>query len=334
MRPNPRLSIIVVNWRSAADLAVCLDSVARETAEGLFEVIVVDNASFDGCAEMLALRHPEVHFIQAHENLGFARANNLAAEKARGEVLLFLNPDTIIHDRALEKMFEVAVARPDAGAVGARLLNRDGSIQESCVQSFPTVLNRLLDSELLRRVATRSRLWGSRALAESGVVPVPVETVSGACLAVRSDAFKEVMGFSTEYFMYGEDRDLCFRLAQKGRLNLHCPSALVTHFGGGSSSTRATGFAAMMSRESTMRFLARHRGRWSAMVYRILMAVSAILRLGLLAAAGAGTRAVGRPRNYGPSVAKWLAICQWCLWRQQALAQMGLGPPTSERRGT
>ncbi len=305
----------------------------RETAEGLFEVIVVDNASFDGCAEMLALRHPDVHFIQAHENLGFARANNLAAEKARGEVLLFLNPDTVIHDRALEKMFEVAAGRPDAGAVGARLLNRDGSIQKSSVQSFPTVLNQILDADLLRRLTPDSRLWGTRALAAGGPAPVPVQAVSGACLMVRGDAFADVGGFCTDYFMYGEDLDLCFRLARQRKVNLYCPQATVTHLGGGSSSSRTSGFAAVMTREAVMRFLATHRGRWSATWYRILMGWSALVRLALLAAATAVRRIAGRPDDCGPSIAKWLAIWGWSCRRHEALARIGTGAAVPGNRG-
>jgi hypothetical protein len=328
-----RLSIIVINWRSALDLAACLDSVYRETPEGLFEVIVVDNASFDGCAEMLEKRFPEVRFIQALENLGFARANNLGAGTARGDVLLFLNPDTLAHDRALEKMFQTATGRADAGAVGARLLNRDGTIQTSCVQSFPTGLNQLLDAGLLRRLAPGSRLWGTRALAASGPAPVPVEAVSGACLMVGRDAFEEVNGFSTDYFMYGEDLDLCFRLAKRGRVNLHCPQAVVTHLGGGSSRSRMRGFGAVMTREAVMRFLATHRGSWSATWYRILMGWSALLRLALLAAAATGKKAVGRPHDYEPSIAKWLAIGHWCWRRREAVVRIGTGEAVPGRQG-
>ncbi|GAB4114335.1 MAG: hypothetical protein Kow001_15670 [Acidobacteriota bacterium] len=319
----PRLSVVIVNWRSAPDLAACLESVARETRPELYEVIVVDNASFDGCGEMLATRHPDVLFIQSQENLGFARANNLAARVARGDVLLFLNPDTLIHDHAIEKMFDVTAGRADAGAVGARLLNPDGTTQTSCVQAFPSVINQILDAEVLRRLAPRSRLWGSRAVAELGREPIPVEAVSGACLMVRREAFEQAGGFSSDYFMYGEDIDLCFRLARQGRVNLHCPDAVVTHLGGGSSRSRMSGFAAVMTRESVMRFLAAHRGSRSASLYRFLMACSALIRLGLLAVAAAAKRGARRRHEYGPSITKWKAIWHWCWRRRETLISVG-----------
>lgn len=321
----PRLSVIIVNWRSARELAACLDSLAQETHPELYEVIVVDNASFDGCAEMLATHYPEVRFIQSHENLGFARANNLAAAMARGNVLLFLNPDTVIHDHAIERLFDVTWRRSDAGAVGARLLNADGTIQTSCVQAFPTVLNQVLDSELLRRLAPGSTLWGTGALAAAGPDPHPVQAVSGACLMVRREAFEQVGGFSADYFMYGEDLDLCFRLAKRQRVNLHCPQAVVTHMGGGSSRSRMNGFAAVMIREAVMRFLATHRGGWSATWYRILMGCSALLRLAVLTAAKAGRKTTDRPSDYGPTIAKWLAIWRWCWRRREVVVQVGSG---------
>lgn len=317
----PRLSIIIVNWHSNCHLASCLKSINLQTRSELFEVIVVDNASFDGCAEMLASGYPDVHFIQSTENLGFARANNLGAKVARGEVLLFLNPDTVIHDRAIEKMLEITLGHPYAGAVGARLLNPDGTIQTSCVQAFPTVLNQFLDADALRSLAPNSRLWGIRALRVFGQMPVPVEAVSGACLMLRRDVFENVGGFPTQYFMYGEDLDLCFRLVQMGRINLHCPHAVVTHFGGGSSRNCATGFAAVMIRESVMRFLVEHHGRWSARFYRFLMGCSALFRLALLVMAKKFT---GRAHEYDASVSKWKSIWHWCWQRREALAKLGV----------
>jgi len=176
------LSIIIVNWNSKEYLRKCVGSILTGTRGLDFEIIVIDSASFDGCAEMLRNEFPRVRFIQSQENLGFAKANNLAFQSAIGEFLLFLNPDTEIVGPAINLLHSALKELPDAGAVGGKLLNSDGTVQTSCVQAFPTILNQCLSAEALRQLTPKARLWGMRAIFENGGKPSEVEMISGACL--------------------------------------------------------------------------------------------------------------------------------------------------------
>src|SRR4029077_16116528 len=146
------LSIIIINWNSAAFVRECLETVYAGTGELDFEVIVVDNASFDDCGQVVQAEFPAVKFLQSPANLGFAKANNLGVRAAGGRNLLFLNPDTEILGNALPKMVSFLDASPDASIVGYKLLNSDLSLQTSCVQPFPSILNQVFDAEHLRRI--------------------------------------------------------------------------------------------------------------------------------------------------------------------------------------
>src|SRR5581483_3230664 len=161
------LSIIIVNWNSKDYLLKAIASVEAETKGMAFEIVVIDGGSFDGCDEMMRRYHPHILFIQSDKNLGFAKANNEAFKRSRGRTLLFLNPDTEVQGRAIERLYEQLDVLPDAGVVGPKLLNTDRSIQESCIRAFPTIWNQLLESDLLRRLFPRAGLWGMKPLLEA-----------------------------------------------------------------------------------------------------------------------------------------------------------------------
>src|SRR3954462_14180455 len=194
-RAAPELAIIIVNWNSVKLLQACLSSIYAQTKDLAFEVIVIDNASFDGSAAVLARDFPDVAFIQSPENLGFAKANNLAFVHSTADFVVFLNPDTELMGPAFNVMLEFMKKTPRAGVVGARLLNSDGSLQTSCVQRFPTVLNRTIDAELLRRLTPRFHFWGTRTLLENPTATSPVEVISGACQLARREVFEKVGRF-------------------------------------------------------------------------------------------------------------------------------------------
>ena len=165
-----------------------------------FEVVVIDNASFDGCDTMLEREFPQVRFVQSHDNGGFARACNLGHQNSTGRILLFLNPDTEIKGNALSDLVRGIDSLPDGGAIGCKLLNGDGTLQTSCIQSFPTILNQCLDSEALRSRYPGSHLWGMGPLFRATASPSAVEMVSGAALGIRRDVFEAVGGFSEHVF--------------------------------------------------------------------------------------------------------------------------------------
>ncbi len=317
IRPHPPenvfldLSVIIVNWNSAGYLRACVNSLYENTGGLTFEVIVVDNASFDGCNEMIQHEFPAVRFIQSWENLGFGRANNLAFEDSRGRYLLFLNPDTEILGTTLPLMVSFLEATPAAAVVGCRLLNSNLSVQTSSIQRFPTILNQILDADYLRSKFPKARLWGIRPLFEA-CAPVVVEAVSGACLMIRRNAFEEVGKFSTQFFMYMEDIDLCHKVRAQGSKTYYVPEATVVHHGG--RSAEYAGESTIWMRQAIRDYLRLRRGRAYAATYRLTMVLLAVCRLVLISAA-LFLMPLGRYRRtlLQQGRVKWGKVFRWSL---------------------
>jgi len=306
------LSIIIVNWNSREYLGQCIASILSETHGIEYEIVVIDNASFDGSGEMLRECYPQVRFIQSDVNLGFAKANNAAFHQSRGRHVLFLNPDTVLVGPAVNTMLYHLRKLPDAGAVGCKLLNGDKTVQTSCIQPFPTILNQLLDSELLRSLWPTSSLWGNAPLF-GGWDAEEVEAISGACVMMNRGVFDQVGLFCEDYFMYAEDIDLCHTIRQAGRKNYYIPDATVIHFGGGSTGKGSSGFSEIIMRESIWRFFRKTRGGNYGFSYRISTLIAAIGRLALLITIF--PLYIFRPDkiSWNSSLRKWGAILAWSL---------------------
>lgn len=312
------ISIIIVNWNSKDYLQKCIESILSWTSDINFEIVVIDSASFDGADEMLKHCYPQVRFMQSDSNLGFAKANNEAFRESTGSYILFLNPDTELIGSDINILFDSIQTLPKAGAIGCTLLNRDRSIQTSCIQSFPTILNQLLSTEFLRALFPKSPLWGMASLYDANDGPAEVDMISGACLMLRRSVFEQVGLFSEDYFMYAEDLDLCYKIRQAGYSNYLIPGTSVIHFGGGSTEKRPSDFSVVMMRESIWRFLKKNRGEIYGLAYRGSTLMSAIGRLLLLM--------ILLPLQYlrhsgssrYSSLTKWWAILTWSLGRKTA----------------
>jgi GT2 family glycosyltransferase len=305
-----KLSILIVNWNSKDHVRECLRSLEKHVTSD-HETIVVDGASFDGCGEMIAAEFPAVRFVQSPHNVGFGRCNNLGAEQANGEYLLFLNPDTEVKPSAVEALLEVAESDAGVGLVGACLLNTDGSLQTSCVQALPTPLNRALDSDFLRRRLPKSRLWGTYA-AFAASEPVPVEAVSGACMLIHRDHFAAVGGFCPDYFMYAEDMHLCWDVAKLGKRIVYQPAAVIVHHGGGASSGEFSRFSCLEMNRALHQFIAKRQGKWAGLAYRGLIGISASIRLVLLAGAWVFSGRQHRARR-SASIRRWWTTLKWAV---------------------
>jgi hypothetical protein len=307
------LSIIIVNWNSREYLKQCIASILAETHGIEYEIVVIDNASFDGSGEMLRECYPQVRFIQSDANLGFAKANNAAFHQSRGRHVLFLNPDTILLGPAINTMMDYLRQLSNVGAVGCKLLNGDKTVQTSCVQSFPTILNQLLDSELLRSLWPKSFLWGNAPLFGGRNRPEEVEAISGACVMMSRGVFDQVGLFCEDYFMYAEDIDLCYTIRQAGRKNYYIPDATVIHFGGGSTGKGSSGFSEIMMHESIWQFFRKIRGGKYGFSYRISTLIAAMGRLALLTIIF--PLYIFRPDkiSWNSSFRKWGAILAWSL---------------------
>jgi N-acetylglucosaminyl-diphospho-decaprenol L-rhamnosyltransferase len=310
----PDLSIIIVNWRSRTFVRQCLATLFDNNTILACEIIVIDNASFDGVAEMLAAEFPQVIFLQCDRNVGFAAANNLAFARSRGRYILFLNPDTEVQGQAIQTLVSALDLLPDAGMVGARLLNSDLSLQTTCITSAPALLNQTLNSDLLRTAFPRWKLWGMRALFDSSRSPVQVEAISGACMLARRSVLDRVGAFSTEYFMYAEDMDLCIKITRAGSAIYYVPNATIIHHAGGSSSLRReSNFCSIMVRKSLVRFFALHRGRPYAFLYRTSLVFASTFRIFFLTLAfPILLQHRGFPLAAQP-LRKWFSIFLWSL---------------------
>ncbi len=308
------LSIIIVNWNSAAFIKRCLASIYANTKELVFDIVVVDNGSSDGCGEIVRRQFPGVIFIQNEENIGFARANNLGFDHSVGRNILFLNPDTEIIGAALQEMLSFLESRADAGAVGCKLLNSDLSLQTSCIQRFPSILNQALDADYLRAMFPKSALWGTKPLYGNSGRPAAVDVISGACLMIKRSVFEKVGRFATDYFMYAEDADLCYKIKQAGWKSYYVDRASVIHHGGCSSDAKPeNNFAAIMMRESLLKFMWLRRGKWYAAAYQWTMALVAVFRLFLLGIILLLT--IGKLRRHSLCLAwaKWARVFRWAL---------------------
>jgi GT2 family glycosyltransferase len=308
------LSIIIVNWRSAGHTRRCLTSIAANAGDLDHEVIVVDNASNDGCEDMIRNEFPGVKFIQTGKNLGFAGANNLGFAQSRGRSILFLNPDTEIRASALQTLLAALDSLPQAGIVGARLLNSDLSLQTTCVTALPSILNQAIGSAFLRRRFPKWKLWGMQPLFDGSRGPAAVEAISGACMMGRREVIAQVGVFSTDYFMYSEDMDLCLKIVKQNSKIYYVPDAVIVHHSGASSSSRAENhFSSIMLRESLNRFMRLHRGALYAGLYRASIALTALLRMLMLLAVLPLTVIPRYDCVIGRPFRKWLNLFKWSL---------------------
>lgn len=310
----PELSIIIVNWNSLDYLRQCLGSIYDSAGEVGFEIIVVDNGSSQDESVTIRNEFPQVITIRSEENLGFARANNLGFEHASGQYLLFLNPDTKLVGLAVDTILNVLKSNPEVGIVGCRLLNSDGSLQASCIQRYPTILNQMLDLEFLRLHWPHWKVWGIAPLYSNAKQLVDVEVISGACLMIRRDAFERAGNFNEQYFMYAEDVDLCYKIRKEGWRVCYSGEATVVHHGGGASKwQKGNNWVAIMQRQAILKFCRNSHGRLYAAVFRAATALNAMFRLLILAILSPFRQRAAERQLVHSSLGKWLSVLKWAI---------------------
>jgi GT2 family glycosyltransferase len=233
---RPRLSILIVSYECRDALLRCLRSLERGAAGLDHEVVVVDNASQDGTVEAVRHEHPDVVLVPSCANRGFAWASNRAIERATGEHLLLLNPDTEVPAGALAAAVAALDERPDVGMLGCKLVQPDGALDQACKRGFPTPLTSLAYFTGLSRLAPRSRrLAGYTAGHIDPDETAVVDAVNGAFMLVRRDALDAVGPLDERYWLYMEDLDWCYRFREAGWPVLYWPGVEVLHQKGGSA---------------------------------------------------------------------------------------------------
>lgn len=278
----PELSIAIVNWNTREMLDDCLRSIREAPDEITREVIVVDNASADGSAEMVAADHPEVTLIANERNVGYAAANNQAIRASSGELVLLLNADIVVHPGALDALAQVLRERPEAAAAAPRLILPDGSVQASC-RTFPTPRVVMYEALGLARLFPGSRSLGAYRMTwwdydEERTVEQPM----ASALMLRRAALEDVGLMDEAFAIFFNDVDLCKRLYDAGWTIRFTPRAEMDHVGGASTS-QVRRHMLVESHRSFVRFYEKHyRDELPWFTYRaalMLLAVGYRMRL-------------------------------------------------------
>jgi hypothetical protein len=252
--------VIIVNWNTKDLLCQCIDSLTQTLKKIDTEVFVVDNGSTDGSVAAVREKVSGVRLIENLVNLGFAKANNQAISLSSREYLLLLNPDTQVKDEAIERMLFFMDAHPEAGVVGAQLLNVDGSKQNS-IANFPSLATELLNKSLLRWLFPDK--FPGKEMDYPG--PVEVDSVIGACMMVRRKALEQVGLLDEEYFLFLEETDWCYRMKKAGWKIYHIPQAEVLHFQGKSAEAEK-GKARIEYYRSRYHYFRKNRGSFQSSV--------------------------------------------------------------------
>lgn len=270
-------SVVIVSYNTSDILQACLTSLLKSIGERNIETIVVDNASRDDSANMVAEQFPGVQLIRSRVNLGFAAANNVAFNVATGRYIILLNPDTLLGTEAIGIALAHMDANPEVGLAGGRLIDRNGVSQPSA-RKFPSLLNEFLVLSGLAFRFPKSRLFGrfDRTWADPQQAS-EVDWVPGAFAIMRHTALKQAGPFDERFFLYYEEVDLCKRFKQHDWKIWYWPDIVVPHWGGESSKTvenvefTSAGSQLLLWRmRSGLLYYRKHHGRWSAwMVSRL-----------------------------------------------------------------
>jgi O-antigen biosynthesis protein len=232
-----KLSVIIVNYNVKYFIELCLHSVHRATAGFAAEVIVVDNNSTDDSCAMIREKFPDVILIENKDNKGFSKANNQAVAIAKGEYILFLNPDTVMPEDFFQKTITYMDTHPEAGSLGPRLIDGKGKFAPDGKKSFPTLSVALFKTTGINKVFSKSPYINKYYAVHIGErQTAPVEVLSGCCMLVRHKVIDEIGGaFDEDYFMYCEDLDLSYRIQKAGYHNMYYPEATLIHYKGEST---------------------------------------------------------------------------------------------------
>jgi GT2 family glycosyltransferase len=292
--PTLGVSIIIVNWNTRDLLRGCISSVLAEM-QTPHELIVIDNASADGSAGMVAAEFPQVGLIANSDNRGFAAANNQGLAIAKGQYVLLLNSDTIVLDHAIDRMLAWLAARPEVGCVGCQVLEAPGVIQQTCFAD-PLPMNLAIAEFGLMRLApwlpVFGRPWYRGWDRRSERV---VDVVSGMFMLVPRAVLNAVGPLDPAFFVYAEEADWCRRIRKAGYTCVFAPVAQILHLdGGGKSTVQIKSRMHVQMQKSHLIYARKHHGAVGYMVVKTLFVVSAALRVmvfGILRLLRGGARA-------------------------------------------
>lgn len=299
------LSVIIVTRNTCSLTCAAIQSVLDARDDLSKEVLLVDNGSTDGTLATVAGEFPSVIGIRSETNLGFARANNLAAAKAQGRFLLLLNSDAEVKPDALDDAVAWMRAHPDCGVAGAQLVNPDGTLQNS-IANFPTLATELLNKSLLRRLFPRRYPGKEQRFTD----PVEVETIVGAFMLIRRKSWDALGGLDERYFFFLEETDFCLHARRRGWRVMHLPHIRVAH-GQGRSARQVRPEARIEYWRSRYIYFAKNHSLGA----RLLLALGLVLRL-LVDWLASGLMVVftlGRSESWSDRLGVYSALVRWHL---------------------
>lgn len=235
MRRHPDISIVILNYNSIEFLRECLSSIEKSSLNGIFiETLIVDNASTDDSVKVIRGEYPNLKLISSEKNLGFAAGNNLAVDKIKGSYVLFLNPDTILEQDTLYKVYKYMEKYKDVGAASCRLELLDGTLDYSTHRGFPTPTNAFFYFSGISKLFPKVKFFTGYTQGWKLDDPKPheVDAISGAFFFVRREVAEEAGWWDEDYFWYGEDIEFSYRLKENGWKIIFLPKIRTLHYKG------------------------------------------------------------------------------------------------------
>ena len=313
---RPTVSVIIVSWNAKDYLMQCLASVSPEACRFSMEVIVVDNASSDGSADMVAKLYPETILIRNSQNLGFSRANNLAIRESKGRYLCLINSDVKVLPGCIDALLDYCTQHPEVGMVGPTIIGRDGNLQRSC-RGFPTVWNMTGRALALDRLFPARKCFAGYSLSFWKQDSLrPVDILTGCFWLVRKQALDDVGLLDESFFMYGEDMDWCKRFWQHGWPIVFVPHASAIHYGGASSANSPMRFY-IERQKADLQYWRKHHSRAGAFSYFLISGAHMLLRAVGYSVASMLRRAQRAAYHY--KVRRSLSCLKWMLLGDKAV---------------
>ncbi len=230
------LSIIIVNYNVKEFLQNLIHSIHKAAQNLQYEIIVVDNASSDGSVEFISEKFPNVQLISNDKNFGFGKANNQGLKIARGKYILLINPDSIVSEDTFSKMISFFESHPSVGLAGCKILNPDGTFEPGCRRSFPGPWTSFCKLTGLSSLFPHSKLFARYNLTyKDENKSYEVDAISGSFMMMKKEVYAKVGGFDEDFFMYGEDLDLCYRIQKAGYEIYYVHETQIIHYKGEST---------------------------------------------------------------------------------------------------
>ena len=308
------VSIIVVNYGTREMTMDCLRSIVRETRRVSYEILLVDNASNDGIVDAVRREMPHVHCFPLSSNVGFARANNVAAEQAKGCFLLLLNPDTVVLDGAVDRLIGFAMEKPEAKIWGGQSLRGDRSLDPTSCWRGVTLWGVICRTFGLDTAFPNSGIFNPEGYGGWNRLSVrEVDIICGCFMLIDRQMWEQLSGFDGIFFMYGEEADFCLRAARVGARPTFTPDAVIIHYGGASEQVETEKLVRKLSARAEL--IRRHLSpatRRAGLFMNSLLALVRALGYGMAARLSRNPERLSRAKIWR------------CVWLRRATWQFGL----------